>query len=101
MSVQLPQLSTEQASTMLKIDPVVLLRSKGYRLHAVVYWSDLDHHFESRLIDNSGCVYRYDGMKHGGVLKYERSLESGTGPEWLSWMDARVAILAVYTIMHN
>jgi hypothetical protein len=78
------------------IDTHLELREKNYVLAGVVYWSGIDAHFETRTITSDGQVHRYDGMKSDGELKLDGKVYKGCRTEWLSTLDHRQAVLALY-----
>jgi hypothetical protein len=75
IAVQLP-LSPPGESPVVSIDTSFAVRGGSYWLAGVIYHGDL--HFASRIVDQGGRVYIYDGMLGGGRAAYEGRLGGST-----------------------
>jgi hypothetical protein len=95
IAVQLPVgAGTVESST--QVSCVVKLVNATYRLKSVIYGSMQHYHFTARLVDRSNEVYRYDDMVSGGRLELEGMLTGASSTSWLSNMDGKFAVMAVY-----
>jgi hypothetical protein len=79
------------------ISPYVKLVNAAYRLRGIVYGSAAEYHFNARLFDKNGEVYRYDDMLLNGAVELEGMLTTTSSSSWLSTMGQKGAIIVVYT----